>query len=117
MTNCGSVSERARCDARNCLQSQANGIKPKQHADWRLGRTIKNMNVDHERHTASECHQMEEELVSMLTMSIELRSPTSPTFYIKQNSFSILLFPGIANDEAVPWAQNGQGLPRLKPRS
>lgn len=60
MTNCGSVSERARWDARNCLQSQANGIKPKQRANWRLGRTIKNMNIDHERHTATECHQMEE---------------------------------------------------------
>lgn len=51
------------------------------------------------------------------TMLTELRSPASSTFYIKQNSFSILLFPGMGYDEAVPWAQNGQGLPQLKSRS
>ncbi|ROL54117.1 hypothetical protein DPX16_10540 [Anabarilius grahami] len=32
---------------------------------------------------------------------VPLDKPASPTFYIKQNSFSILLFPGIAYDEAV----------------
>lgn len=66
------------------------------------------MNIDHERHSATECHQTEEELCQCRQCQQS---------YVKQNSFSILLFPGIAYDEAVRWAQNGQGLPRLKSRS